>query len=263
MSSAPNTNPLSYNQWVQQVGVLAVELTSETAGVYSFNSAPLEQSVPQILNYAELRIQRDLDLLASQTSNLYTLTAGQQALAISINDFLTVQTIEAVQTNGGTVVSSVPLLPVSKEMIQNVYGGLVGAGLPMYFAMYGDAFGDGANSNNTIIFGPVPSYAFQLRVTGTIRTPSLYSFASSGPADAGSTYISTYYPDMLVMASMIFVSAYQRNFSATSDSPDMGQSYEKQYQALLPSALAEENRKKFMGSGWSSYSTPATATATR
>lgn len=261
--STPNTNPLSYNAWIQQVGVLAVELTSETGGVYSFNSAPLQTTVPQMLNYAELRIQRDLDLLASQTSNIYTITAGQQSFNIPINDFLTVQTIEAVQQQSGTVVSSQPLLPVSKEMIQNVYGGLVGAGVPQYFAMYGDTFGGNADTNNIVIFGPVPSYAWQLRVTGTIRTPSLYSYATSGPADTGYTYISTYYPDMLLMASMIFVSAYQRNFSATSDSPDMGLSYEKAYQALRLGAISEENRKKLEGSAWSAYSTPTSATATR
>jgi hypothetical protein len=39
--------------------------------------------------------------------------------------------------------------------------------------------------------------------------------------------------------------------------------YEKQYRTLLAGAIAEENRKKGMGSGWSAYSTPATATPTR
>jgi hypothetical protein len=61
---------------------------------------------------------------------------------------------------------------------------------------------------------------------------------------------------MLIMASMIYISAYQRNFSATSDDPAMPMNYEKQYQALRLGAIAEENRKKGMGSGWSSYSTP-------
>jgi hypothetical protein len=68
---------------------------------------------------------------------------------------------------------------------------------------------------------------------------------------------------MLIMASMIYISAFQRNFGPTSDTPESGMTYEKQYQALRLGAIAEENRKKFQCSGWSSYSTPTSATPTR
>jgi hypothetical protein len=68
---------------------------------------------------------------------------------------------------------------------------------------------------------------------------------------------------MLIQASMIYITAFQRNFSATSDDQAMGQTYEKQYQALRLGAISEENRKKFAGSGWSSLSTPVSATPTR
>jgi len=290
---APNTNPLSYNAFVQQIGVLAVEATEEVSGVYQFASAPLQEALPQLLNYAELRIQRDLDLLNSQTSNIYTCVAGNPIISIPVDDFLTIQTLEVVTqtqgssplttdttiyttdttaittdattTGGGspTVVNATPLLPVSKEFIQNCFAGLSSANTPMYFSMYGDNFGNGADTNLNVLLGPTPNYAYSLRVTGTIRIPSLYKYASAGPADTTYTYISAYYPDLLIMAAMIYVSAYQRNFSSTSDSPDMGQSYEKQYQMLRIGAIQEENRRKFQGSGWSSYSTPVSATPTR
>lgn len=256
-------NPLSFNAWVQTIGNLAVAGTAETSGVYSFVDAPLQQLVPQILAYAEGRIQRDLDMLASQTSNTYTLTAGQAVFSLPVGDFLTVQTLEIVQLSGGSVVNSCPLTPTSKEFIQNCYSGLANAAQPRFFAMYGDNFGDEEDTFTNILFGPPPNYGYSLRVTGTACSPSLYTNASAGPADSAFTYISAYYPDMLVMASMIFVSAYQRNFSATSDSPDMGQSYEKQYQALRLGAIPLENRRKQQASGWSSYSTPTAATPTR
>jgi hypothetical protein len=111
--------------------------------------------------------------------------------------------------------------------------------------------------------GPTPNYAYSVNVNGAIRMPSLYQFATAGVADTSYTYISQWLPDLLLVASMIFISAYQRNFSANSDSKDMPVNYEQQYRTLLAAAIAEENRKSGMGSGWSAYATPATATPTR
>lgn len=257
------TNPLSYNQYIQNVGVMAVALTQSVGGVYQFVDAPLQTITAQMLNYAELRIARDLDMLASQTSNIYTLTAGANVFSLPVDDFLKVQTLEIVMLSSGSVVNSSPVLMVSKEFIQNVYGGLASAGTPQYAALYGDNFGDEQDSFTNILFGPAPNFAYSLRVTGTALAASLYKSATSGPADTVFTYISAYYPDLLMMASMIYISAFQRNFSATSDSADMGQSYEKQYQTLRLGAIPLENQRKQQGSGWSAYSTPIAATPTR
>lgn len=261
--TAPATTPLSYNAYVQQLGVLAIEQTSETAGVYSFVSAPLQTLLPQALNYAELRIQRDLDFLQARSSNDYTLTSGNNLFSVPINDFLILETLELLQKSGSTVVNSCPLTPVSREFIQNCYSGMSQSGTPKYFAMYGDTFGDGANTNINVLLGPPPNYAFPIRVTGLIRLPTLAQYATDGPADSTYTYISQFLPDLLLMASMIYISAYQRDFSSTSDDPAMGQTYEKQYQALRLGAISEENRKHFQGSAWSSYPTPVAATPSR
>ena len=258
-----NTNPLSYNAYIQTGAGMAVYQAAETGGVYAFSDAPPQLQVPMMLNYSELRIQRDLDLLPSQTSNQYTLNAGTNILSLPIDDFLTVQTFRWVQISNGTVVNSGTCTPVSKEFLQNVYGGIATSGPPQYYAMVGDDFGDGADTFNNVMFGPYANYPYTIEVTGTIRIPSLYQYASMGVADTSYTYISAYYPDMLVMASMVYISAFQRNFSATSDSQEMGATYEKQYQALRLGAIAEENRKKGEGSGWSAYSTPVSATPTR
>lgn len=261
--TAPPTNPLSYNSYVQNIGVMAVALTKDTAGVYSFVDATMQTILNQALNYAELRIQRDIDFLNARSANSYTLTAGANVFPIPVNDFLVVETLEVTQNSGANIVNSQPLVPVSKEFIQNCYAGLAAVGTPRYFAMFGDTFGDGANTNINVLLGPVPNYAYPLRVTGVIRLPSLAQFATAGVADTLYTYISQWMPDMLMMASMIYISAFQRNFSATSDDQAMGQSYEKQYQVLRLGAISEENRKKFQASGWSSYSTPTAATPTR
>jgi len=67
----------------------------------------------------------------------------------------------------------------------------------------------------------------------------------------------------MIMASMIYISAYQRNFGRQSDDPAMAQSYEGQYNALLKSALVEEVRKKYEAAAWTSYSPSPVATPTR
>jgi hypothetical protein len=242
---------------------MAVALTQESTGVFGFVDPPLQQILPQILSYAEGRIQRDIDFLNARASNTYALTAGSNLLSIPINDFLIVETLEVTQNNGTQVVNSTPLTPVSREFIQNCYSGLAQAGQPKFFAMAGDNFGDGADSYINVLFGPPPNYAYPVRVNGVIRLPSLAQFASAGPADTSYTYISQFMPDLLMMASMIYISAFQRGFSSTSDDPQMGMTYEKQYQALRLGAISEENRKKFLGSAFSSYSTPVSATPTR
>jgi hypothetical protein len=65
------------------------------------------------------------------------------------------------------------------------------------------------------------------------------------------------------MASMIYISAYQRNFGKESDDPQMAMSYENQYQLLLKSAGVEEARKKFESSAWSSQSPASVSSPTR
>lgn len=256
-------NPLSFNAWVQAVGVMSVALTQNNSGVWGFQDAPLQNVLPQILSYAEGRIQRDIDALQARSFNTYTLTQGNNLLQIPVTDFLVIETIEATQSSNGVVVNSTPMIPVSKEFIQNCYSGVFSSGYPKYYAMYGDTFGNGANTNVNVLVGPSPNFAYPVRVTGVIRMPSLYQFATAGVADTSYTYVSQWLPDLLLMASMIFISGYQRNFSANSDSKDMPVNYEQQYRTLLAGAIGEENRKKGMGSGWSAYSTPVSATPTR
>jgi hypothetical protein len=91
---------------------------------------------------------------------------------------------------------------------------------------------------------------------GTYRPNSLSSTNTT-------TFISLYLPDVFIMASMIYISAYQRNFGRANDDPQMAVSYESQYQALLKSALVEEARKTFEASGWSSQAPATVASPSR
>jgi hypothetical protein len=275
--TTPNTTPLTYNSYISQIGTMAVvgsfTPTANTVingvtylggvtygGAITQPDTNFSSIVPQMLNYAELRIQRDLDLLPSVTSRSYALTAYSNQLQISVNDFVTIQTMEVADLSGDTY----PLLPSSKVFIQNVFGTGTTASVPRYFAMYGGDVTTGGNTYNNIIVGPTPDDAYNITATGTIRTPTLYQFSgSSTTASSSTTFISTNLPDLLIMASMVYISAYQRNFGRGSDDPAMAQSYEGQYQALKATAITEEYRKKFQASAWSSDSNSPAATPTR
>ena len=235
---------MDYNAYVQQISTMAVVPVTDTN---------FQIILPQMISYAELRMQRDLDFLSTQISNSnYSLTAGNNTLTIPTSAFVVMETFEVIDGSG----SSMPLLAVGKEFIQNVYGTGSSTGLPQYFAVYGgDSATTGLTSQNMIV-GPIPDLNYAIRLTGTVRSAPL-------SASNTTTYISTYLPDMFIMASMIYISAFQRNFGRQSDDPQMAQSYESQYQILKDSALLEENRKKFEAAAWTSYSPAPAATPTR
>jgi hypothetical protein len=255
----PSTTPLTYNGYVTQVATMAVVNTTTTSGVVVGVDASFNAIIPQMLNYAELRIQQDLDLLQTQVENAtYTLTAGSNKLAIDVNDFVTLQTIQVTASG-----ASLPLLPTTKEFLQNVYNSSTGATVPMYFAPYGGDLATYGNNTQTFLLGPWPDQSYPVVLTGTIRMQTLYVNATQALANTGTTFISVNLPHLLIMASMVYISAFQRNFGRESDDPQMAQSYENQYQLLLKGSATEEYRKKFEADGWTSQSQPVAATPTR
>ena len=257
--TSPATTPLTYNGFVTQLCTMAVVNFSTVAGVVTPVDAAMQAIVPSTLNYSELRISRDLDLLALETSNsTYAFTAGNNHLAISVNDFVTLQTISYVS---GT--ATLPLLPVSKQFLQNVYNDSSSLAAPIYYAVYGGDLATGGNTTQYVMVGPYPDQSYPVLLTGTIRMPTLNSFATTALAGTSTTWISTYLPDLLIMSSMIYISGFQRNFSKASDDPSMAVSYESQYQALLAGAKGENYRARLEAAAWSSSSQPPAATPTR
>lgn len=207
--------------------------------------------LPSAIDYAELRIYRDLDLLSTVKSNTsFSTTASDPLITITQGTFVTLQNVNVITPAGTTQPSNGtrnPLLPVAKEYIQYSWPSADNAGVPKYFAML---------DQNSFYVGPWPDAAYTLEIIGTYRPLSLSSTNTT-------TFISQYLPDLFLMASMIFISGYQRNFGRQSDDPAMAQSYESQYQSLLRGATVEEYRKKFAASGWTSISPSPVATTGR
>lgn len=207
--------------------------------------------LPDAIDYAELRIYRDLDLLSTvKTVTSYATAVNTSQVQLASGEFVTLQNVNVITPFGTTVPDNgtrVPLLPVTKEYIQYAWPSNGNAGVPSYFAMIDE---------RTFSLGPWPDNVYTLEIIGTYRPPSLSSVNTT-------TFISQYMPDLFLMASMIFISGYQRNFGRQSDDPQMAQSYEAQYQALLKGATVEEFRKKFQSTAWTSISPSPIASPAR
>lgn len=236
------TTGLTYNQYVTQIATLAVVSETDPAFV---------TILPQTITYAENRIYRDLDFLFTSVANTsYSTSTSTRNVSVPQGTFVVPEQINII-TPAGEINpdqgNRIPLLPVTKEYLDAVYGNSQSKGVPVAFAPFDDY---------TFLLGPYPDDVYTCEIVGTIRPDSL-------SASNTSTFISLYLPDLMIMASMIYISGYQRNFGRANDDPQMAVTYESQYQALLAGAKDEENRKKFEAAAWSSQSRSTSATPTR
>ena len=243
------TTGLSYDGTVSGTNSYIAEMS--TLAVVSPTDPAFLTILPQMITYAENRMYRDIDFLfTSISTSAYSCSVGSRIIAVPAGTIVVPEQINLITPAGTTnpdFGTRVPLLPTTKEFLDAVYGSSFYTAAPQYWVPFDDY---------TFLVGPYPDQNYTVEIVGTYRPASLSSTNLT-------TFISLYLPDVFLMASMIFISGYQRNFGRQSDDPAMAQSYESQYQALLKSAVSEENRKKFEGSGWSSQSASSTATPTR
>lgn len=230
------------NSYVQQIATLAVVEPTDVNYLII---------LPQAITYAENRMCRDLDFLSTVTTNTnYATISGVPTVSVSVADFVTLQQVNVI-TPAGTAVPNNgtrnPLLPTTKEFLNLVYPSGSSAAVPQYFGMI---------DQSKITLGPWPDAAYQLELVGTYRPDSLSNTNQT-------TFISLYLPDLFIMASMIYISGYQRNFGRANDDPQMAVTYESQYKGLLQGAMVEEARKKFQSSAWASMSPAVVASPSR
>lgn len=254
------SEPLTYNSYVTSIATLAVVPTEgDAGGVMHFSETNLDGIVAQMLNYAELRIQRDLNLLSSQKTRSYALASGSWELDIPFDDFVVVQNITLAGVDDVTVFA--PLTPVSKEFWQTNYPDPAYVGVPKYFTPIGADIASAGATYHIYAIMPKLDQPYKAYVVGTARAPSLF-LKKTSEASSGTTFISSQLPDLLLMASMVFLSAYQRNFNSAGSDPQMPINYETQYQTLLKGAMTEEMRRRFsMVPGSSDAPSPASAKA--
>ena len=237
------TTGLTYATYTEQMATMAVVDQTDPA---------FQVILPQMITYAENRMYRDIDFLfTSVSSTAYGLTAGSRTISVPSGTFVVPEQINVITPAGTTnpdLGARVPLLPTTKEFLDAVYGSGLYTGVPKYFAPFDDY---------TFLVGPYPDASYSVEIVGTYRPASLSAVNTE-------TFISKYLPDLMIMASMVYISAYQRNFGgASANDPSMPVTYETQYQTLLKSAVVEESRKRFESTGWTSQSPSPVATPSR
>lgn len=208
--------------------------------------------LPEVIEYTELRIQRDLDLVASISQTQGTnMVASTNIYALPSE----IQVLQEVRIDTGTDI--IPLTPQAKEYMNAIYTSQTITGVPVDFAVLNISNYDGTNVGQMqIIVGPTPNADFPTFITGTYRLTPL-------SPENSSNYMSNQMSDLYVSAAMVFLSGWIRNFGSQSDNPQMSQSWESQYQVLLKSAAVEEARRKYQASAWTSMSPATSATPTR
>lgn len=230
-----------------------------TTALANFMVVPVGDSsfvsaLPNIIDDAEQRIYRDLDLLVTVTRDYSTaLTAGNRNFTFptpSPGIFVVVETINVVTPAGTTnpdLGTRNALVPATKEFLDMVYPSSSGSGLPQYFGMV---------TQTSIVVGPWPDDTYQVEVVGTVRPAPLSSTNTT-------TFLSVNLPDLFLNAALVMGAGYLKNYGAAVDDPKMAMTWESRYQSALQSARTEENRKKFASQGWSSKEPAPLATPPR
>lgn len=223
---------MNYSDYVSSMSNLMVVDPSDTNFV---------QILPSIINSAEQRIYRDLDLISTIVTDTSTsTTSGSRSITIPVA-FVVVEYLNILNGSGGRI----PLTPAGRAWLDTIWGDQSVQGQPLYYAMV---------TQNSMVLGPVPDAPYTVEVVGTQRPAPLSSTNTV-------TFISTYLWDLFIAASMIFASGYLKNYGAAADNPQMALSWDAEYAKILSAANVEELRKKHQSQAWSAqFPTPAAPT---
>ena len=231
---------LTYNSFVQDLANLIVVPVTDPAYL---------AALPNIIDDAEQRLYRELDLLATRVTATGTLILNNRNFSLPTGNgtFVVVEQFNVITPEGQTdpdAGTRNALNPCSKEYLDAIWNSVAGADVPTLFAPI--------NQTDWIV-GPWPDASYTIEVVGTIRPDPL-------SASNQTTFLSTYLPDLFLTAALVFAAGYQLNFSAAGDNPQSGVTWETHYAKLFASAQVEEIRKKFGAAGWTSKSPDPLAT---
>jgi len=192
---------------------------------------------PSVIDYAEQRCYTDLNLLATTVRNAtLSTTPNSRSFTLPVPSegyFLIVQGMNAITPAGGTTATGTrnPISPAALRLVDFLYPTETAPSTPSVPSLYAMV------TDTQVVFGPAPDAAYLIEVIGTVRPTAM---SVSNP----STILSSHFPQLLITASMVFASGYQKNFGSQADDPKMAISWESQYQTLLKSAQTQETRKK-------------------
>lgn len=230
---------INYTTYVSEIATL----TLITSAILVGGDNNFQGILPAGIDYAEGRLYRELDLpVVSVVDTSVICSSGVRTVAISTvsGEPLIIEALNILTSAGApsSAATRVQLTPTSRAIVDAVYPSALSSqcGQPEYYARI---------SNQTLLLGPAPDQPYGIEMQATIR-PSPLSASNS------STWLTQNVPELMIAATMIFMSGHMRDFGAQSDNPQMAQSWESQYQNLIKSMDVDAMRMKFMSAGWTS-----------
>lgn len=186
--------------------------------------------LPTIIDDAEQRIYRELDLVSASVISNATMVVGSRYLTLPTTDghIVVIDAINIVDSN-----TRYPLKPATLDVIDYIWPSntaLTGIKPQLFYRL----------DDNRVVVAPVPGFTWSVEIVGTIRPLPLTS-------SNGATFLTTYLSDLFFAATMISASGtLLKNYGAQSEDPQQAQAWESQYQVRLASAKSEELRKLFI-----------------
>ena len=249
---------LSYNTWFisffNNVAALSTATPIGPTGVVSSYTDPFwSLELPNIIDNAEQRMFRDLDLLNWRiTDGSGSLVANQRTFSLptSIGTFRRLEHINIITTSSDPSPALVrnPLVATSRAMLDYSWpSNSTNTGVPQVFAMRDD---------QTVLLGPTPNSSYPVECIGP-QTPLPLSITNQ------TTFLSLMMPDVFFAATMVRAAAYMRDFGSMSENPQMSVNWEGQYQMLLKAADIEEASRWYRSAGWTAQEPKMASTPPR
>jgi hypothetical protein len=207
--------------------------------------------IPLMFTYAENRIYREIEFLATTAVTAGTLTANNRETPLP-STVLVLREMSVMVPVGypwQNLTSRHTLDRISPEGLDMIWSNSrydpntdsmqpSPPGVPQKYAVVGTSTATFPQTlSYSIRLVPVPDKAYATEYFGVVR-PALLSATNT------ETFLSVNYVDLFCAACMVFASGYQRDFGAQADDPQKAMSWNGVYEALRASALLEAGRMK-------------------
>lgn len=219
------------------------------------------QILPTCIAYAENRIYREADFISTVIRDTGTLTPKSRNFTLprTVGTFNVVRQLNVITPYTATPSTGTrnPLTPVSTEVMDMLWPSDSAPSTPSVPTLFAPLTQDNvASQTANFLVGPAPDVAYPVEVVGTVNPTPL-------SATNTTTYLTLFQWDLLVAASMVFMTGYMKSFGAQADDPRSAMSWETQYQTLFKSADLVDARQRFAATSWTSAQPEAYASNQR
>jgi len=232
---------VNYDEVVSQLKtMLSVQLNDDDTN--------FTRILPAMFLYADGRIYRELTFLATRITQPMRLVAGNREVPLPAS-VRKLQSINVIMQEGPITNTSKRrvLERITPEALDFFWPqASFKPGIPQKYAVVGSvsptveplaqpqaaASADSQVMSLTVRLMPEPDKGYYAEVLGDIRPFPL-------SPDNPETYLSVYYPELLLCACMVFGTGYQRDFGAQADDPGRAVSWEAQYTYLRQGVALE------------------------